>query len=149
MTVVWNYPTRILFGVGSVAEIGSEVERIGGKHALIVTDPGIVEAGLVEHVKKGLKKEKIAYTSFSGISGNPLEKEALAAADAFSAANADIVVAIGGGSSLDVGKIVRLLASHAPPLSQYDDADDGSDRIVAAVPPMIAIPTTAGTGSEV
>src|SRR5690606_26599633 len=106
MPIVWNFPTRILFGEGSVADVGAEVERLEGRHALLVTDPGIIDAGIVDQVGKGLKRSKIAYTVYSGLSTNPTEKEALAAAEAFGGAAADIVVAVGGGAALDVAKLV-------------------------------------------
>lgn len=149
MTAVWSFPTRILFGEGTIEQTGPEARRLGASRALVVTDKGVVAAGLAEIVVEQLRAAKIDAAVFDGISSNPLEKEVHAAADAYRAAEAEIVVAVGGGSPLDVGKLVRLLATHEPPLEQYDDAVDGGVKVVNAVPPMIAIPTTAGTGSEV
>jgi alcohol dehydrogenase class IV len=149
MTVVWSFPTRILFGEDAVADVGAEAKALGGKSALIVTDAGVASAGLIERVTASLDAAEVAHATFDGVSSNPLESEVLSAADAYRHAGANIVVAIGGGSPLDVGKLVRLATTHPLPLAQYDDAKDGSSKITKDVPPMIAIPTTAGTGSEV
>ncbi len=149
MTTVWSFPTRIVFGDGSIETIGAEAKGLGATKALIVADPGVVEAGLVTPVEKGLSAEGIEAVVFDGISSNPLEKELSAATEAFGDAGADLVVAVGGGSPLDVAKLVRLMATHPGPVAQYDDAIGGDAKITGQVPPMIAVPTTAGTGSEV
>jgi len=149
MAVVWNYPTRIVYGDNAATEAAAECKRLCATRALIVTDAGVVKAGLVERVTGPLNKSGIATEVYSGVVGNPRDEHAAAATAAYKAAKADIVIAVGGGSAIDVAKIVRICASHDGPLADYDDARGGSDRIVNAVPPMIAIPTTAGTGSEV
>jgi 4-hydroxybutyrate dehydrogenase len=149
MTVVWNYPTRIVFGEGAAAQSPQEAKRLGGSRALIVTDPGVAKAGIAAHLREILVAAQIPTELFTEISTNPTEAEALAATEAYRGCGADIVIAVGGGAAIDVGKLVRLCASHPPPLGQYDDAAGGSDRIKNGLPPMIALPTTAGTGSEV
>lgn len=149
MPDIWSFPTRILFGEGAVAELGDEAKRLGGDVALIVTDRGIGAAGLLEPVTAALDAAGIDHAVFDGISSNPLEAEVLAASDAYADAEASLVVGVGGGSPLDVAKLVRLLATHEGPLSRYDDAHGGGRHVTEAVPPMIAVPTTAGTGSEV
>lgn len=149
MTVVWNYPTRIVFGTGAVMQTPKELERLGGKRALIVTDPGVAAAGISERVREVLEHARVPASVFTGISTNPTEAEAIAATEAYRAAGADVVIAVGGGAAIDVGKLVRLCASHPLPLAQYDDARNGSEKIRNALPAMIALPTTAGTGSEV
>jgi len=148
-TVVWSFPTRILFGAGSAVRVGEELKALGSKRAFVVTDAGVRGAGLVEPIVESLKAAGIESVVFDGISSNPLEAEVLAATEAYRNAKADGVVALGGGSPLDVGKLVRLAATHPLPLAQYDDAIDGWQKITKPVPPMVAIPTTAGTGSEV
>jgi 4-hydroxybutyrate dehydrogenase len=145
----WNYPTRILFGEGAVRDVGPELKNLGAKHALIVTDPGVNRAGLVEPVRDALNAAGIESTVFDAISTNPSEAEAKAATDAYRKVNADAVVAVGGGAALDVGKMVRILATEPLPLAEYDDAIGGDAKMKAQFPPMIAVPTTAGTGSEV
>ncbi len=147
--VAWSFPTRVLFGVGSAQRVPEEAKALGATKAFLVTDEGVRLAGLVDPVAEALAEAGIECTICDSISSNPLESEVLGAADAFRKAGADLVVAIGGGSPLDVGKLVRLAATHPMPLAQYDDAIGGDAKITEPVPPMIAIPTTAGTGSEV
>jgi alcohol dehydrogenase class IV len=149
MTTVWSFPTRLLFGEGSVAEAGPEARRLGARSALIVTDPGVKEAGLAEEVARALEKAGVVTQTTDDVSTNPTEAEVQAAAEAFAEATADLVVGVGGGAALDVAKLVRLVATHNLPLAEYDDAIGGDAKITQAMPPMIAIPTTAGTGSEV
>lgn len=146
---IWSFPTRIVFGDGSIETIGAEATSLGAKKALIIADQGIVDAGIVATVEKALAEADVESTVFSEISSNPVESELSAATEAYRAAEADLVVAVGGGSPLDVGKLVRLMATHPSPVAQYDDAIGGDAKITGEVPPMIAVPTTAGTGSEV
>ena len=147
--VLWSFPTRVVAGKGAAAQCANEAHQLGGTRVLLVSDRGVESAGLLEPVRKALDEGGIPHTSALGISSNPLESEVLAAAKTFEEFNADLVLAVGGGSVLDVAKLVRLAVTHPEPLAQYDDAIGGSARIVEPVPPMIAIPTTAGTGSEV
>jgi alcohol dehydrogenase class IV len=149
MTTVWSFPTRVVFGDGSIETIGAEAKALDASKALVVADSGVVEAGLVTPVEKALSEEGIEAIVFDGISSNPLEKELVAATEAYGDAGADLVVAVGGGSPLDVAKLVRLMATHPGPVAQYDDAIGGDAKITGQLPPMIAVPTTAGTGSEV
>ncbi len=149
MAVTWNYPTRIVFGAGALAALPDEARKLGATRALVVADPGVTAAGLTERVRSTLENGGIAATAFDGIGENPTDAHATAAIEAYRAAGADLVVALGGGSPLDVGKVVRIGAKNALPLDQYDAFKGGTERITQPVPPMIAIPTTAGTGSEV
>ena len=149
MTTVWSFPTRILFGEGTVAETGPEARRLGARTALIVTDAGVRSAGLVDEVTRSLEKAGIVSVVTDTVSTNPTEAEVQAAAEAFNEAKADIVIGLGGGAPLDVAKLVRLATTHNLPLAEYDDAIGGDSKITQAMPPMIALPTTAGTGSEV
>jgi alcohol dehydrogenase class IV len=146
--VVWNFPTRIVFGAGALARLPDEAKQLGGRRALVVGDPGVVKAGLVERAIEALAAGLITADVFHDIGTNPTGDEALAAAEACKAAAADVIVAIGGGAAIDVAKIVRILATHPAPLARYDAEQGGAD-VTAPLPPMIAIPTTAGTGSEV
>jgi 4-hydroxybutyrate dehydrogenase len=146
---VWNYPTRILFGDGAATDLAAEARALGITRALIVTDPGVVKAGLLAQIERVLDGGEIAHARFDAISSNPTEAESHAATEAYRAAKADGVVAVGGGAALDVAKLVRILATEPLPLGEYDDAKGGDAKMKAAFPPMIALPTTAGTGSEV
>jgi alcohol dehydrogenase class IV len=149
---IWSFPTRIVFGVGAVAETGNEAKRIGASRALVVTDKGVVQAGLARAVEQSLAAAGIAVTTFADVDPNPVERNVYDGVRAFRESGADVIVAVGGGSPLDVGKIIRLKARpgvHERPLVDYDDATGGDAYVTANVPPMLALPTTAGTGSEV
>jgi alcohol dehydrogenase class IV len=149
MTTAWSFPTRILFGEGSVAETGPEARRLGGRKALIVTDRGIRAAGLALEVQRALEKAGVVAEVFDDVGTNPTEAEVNAASAAYASLGADLVVGLGGGAPLDVAKLVRLRASHTLPLAEYDELTGGEAKITQPMPPFIAIPTTAGTGSEV
>lgn len=147
--VTWSFPTRILFGAGAAAKTGDEAGRLRANKALIVTDKGVVKAGLVAPIEASLREAGLDVATFDGVLGNPVEANVHDGVRAFREAEADLVVAVGGGSPLDVGKLIRLGVHHNRPLVDYDDATGGDAFITPNVPPMIAIPTTAGTGSEV
>ncbi len=146
---IWSFPTRIVFGAGAAKQTGAEATRLGCKHALVVTDKGVVGAGLLAPIEGSLREAGIAWTVFDGVLGNPVEANVHDGVRAFVESGADLVLAVGGGSPLDVGKLVRLGIHHHRPLAEYDDAIGGDRLITANVPPMLALPTTAGTGSEV
>lgn len=149
MTISWSFPTRIVFGEGAAGETGAEAKKLGGTHAFVVTDPGVRGAGLVDDIARSVEKAGLATTVYDGVSTNPTEAEVMSAAKAYADSGADLIVGLGGGAPIDVAKLVRLAATHPPPLDQYDDAIGGDAKVTEPVPPMIAIPTTAGTGSEV
>jgi len=144
----WSFPTRILFGNGAVRELGKLAKDLGDT-ALIVTDPGVVKAGVIDAVRKSLDEAGVKHATFDGVHGNPYESDVDEGVAAYRKANAKLVIAVGGGSPLDVGKLVRLMVTHKAPIAQYDDAIGGDAKITKDVPPMLAVPTTAGTGSEV
>jgi alcohol dehydrogenase class IV len=149
---IWSYPTRVVFGVGAVSETGNEAKRLGVSRALLVTDKGVVSAGLTRAVEQSLSEAGVAVTVFADVDPNPVEKNVHDGVRAFRDSRSDIIVAVGGGSPLDAGKIIRLKArpgAHERPLVEYDDAIGGDEHITSNVPPMLALPTTAGTGSEV
>ena len=148
----WSYPTRVVFGAGAARETGNEAKRLGAKSALIVTDKGVVAAGLLAPVEASLRGAGLSVSIFANVEPNPVEANVKEGVDAYRGAGADLVVSVGGGSPLDVGKIIRLRARpgvHERPLVEYDDATGGDAFVTANVPPMLALPTTAGTGSEV
>lgn len=146
---IWSFPTRIIYGVGAIEKIGDEAQRLGAKRALIVTDKGVVKFGMVAPIEQALRAAGIEVAVFDDVLGNPIEKNVHDGVAAFRAHDADLVIAVGGGSPLDVGKLVRLGVKHTRPLVDYDDSTGGDAFITADVAPMIAVPTTAGTGSEV
>jgi alcohol dehydrogenase class IV len=147
--VIWSFPTRVLLGNGAATRCAEEALRLGASRVLLVSDKGVERAGLLDSIRSALDASGLQHRSALEISSNPLEAEVLGATREFDQLKADLILAVGGGSVLDVAKLVRLAATHPGPLAQYDDATGGSDKIKGPLPPMIAIPTTAGTGSEV
>ncbi len=145
----WSFPTRVVFGEGAAAQCANEAHRLGAKRVLLVSDRGVEKTGLLDSIRGALDAAGLPNESALDISSNPLESEVLGAARVFDGFEADLVLGVGGGSVLDVAKLVRLAATHPGPLAEYDDAIGGSEKIVGRLPHMIAIPTTAGTGSEV
>ena len=148
-TTTWSFPTTVVFGNGAIATLGDHIKRIGATRALVVCDPGVVKAGIAERVKKVLEGAGIPALVFDHVDPNPIEPNVLEGVAAFKAHQADVIVSVGGGSPLDVGKLVALKVTHDRPLNEYDDATGGDRFITSNIPPIINVPTTAGTGSEV
>ncbi len=146
--VTWSFPTTILFGAGAVSTLGEHVKRLGVHRALVVCDAGVVAVGIAERVRSLLQEAGVAAEIFDKVAPNPVEENVSDGVAAFGAHGADCVVAVGGGSPLDAGKLIALKVTHHRPLADYDDAIDGG-RFISTVPPIVTIPTTAGTGSEV
>jgi 4-hydroxybutyrate dehydrogenase len=148
-TAVWSYPTRIVFGAGSAAEAGRETKNFVPSRVLLVTDAGVLQAGLARVVQASLEASAIQSQTFSALSSNPTEAEVEAGVAAYRAAKAEGVVAVGGGAAMDVAKLIVVRAKVDKPFEELDDAIGGDRLIPKDLPPVIAIPTTAGTGSEV
>lgn len=147
--VTWSFPTKIVFGAGAVATLGDHVKAAGGTRALVVADAGVVKAGIAERVRKVLDGAGVATMIFDRVDPNPVLKNVTEGVAAYRSHGADIVVSVGGGSPLDAGKLIALKTTHERPLEEYDDAIGGDAHITSNVPPIVTIPTTAGTGSEV
>lgn len=146
---MFAFPTRILFGAGALSELGNEAKRLRIKRALLVTDRGLVQCGIANRIQEQAKRAGIDCRAFDRVDPNPIEENVLEGAEQYQEENCDGVMGLGGGSPLDAAKAIRLRLTHPLPLDQYDDQAQGSERIGPNLPPMIAIPTTAGTGSEV
>jgi 4-hydroxybutyrate dehydrogenase len=147
--VSWAFPTTIVFGAGAVTTVAEHVKRIGAKRALVVCDRGVVKVGIADRVRALLEEGGVAAQVFDEVDPNPVEKNIEAGVAAYRAHGAGCVVALGGGSPLDAGKLIALKVTHDRSLVDYDDAVDGGQFIGPNVPPIVTIPTTAGTGSEV
>jgi alcohol dehydrogenase class IV len=145
----WSFPTTILFGPGAVATLGENVKRAGGSRVLLVSDKGVTRAGITRQVTTILDGAGIFSVLFDDVDPNPVERNIERGVVAYREARADIIVSVGGGAPLDTGKLIGLSATHDRPLVDFDDATGGDRFVTARVPPLIAIPTTAGTGSEV
>ena len=141
----FNTSKSIRFGIGAVKELGNMVRADIGRRVLLVTDPGIIATGLVECALDGLKGADVAVAVFSDVQADPPEDVVMLAMDAARQAGAEGVVGFGGGSSLDVAKLVALLAPGGQELKDaYGVGNAKGPRL-----PLILVPTTAGTGSEV
>lgn len=153
MTVLkgsWNYPTKVWFGPGRIAELPAACAAAGIGKPLVVTDAGLAASDIVAKAARILADAGFSNDTFSQVKGNPTGGNVEAGLAAYRAGGHDGVVAIGGGSALDVGKCVALMAGQTRPLWDFEDVDDWWTRADAdAIAPVVAIPTTAGTGSEV
>ncbi len=141
------YLTHIHIGSDALLQLSSECERIGIRHPLIVSDKGVVAAGLVDRVTATLKGMQC--TLFDDTPSNPTEAMVRRAAEMYRETGCDGMIGVGGGSSIDLAKGAAILATHPGELNTYATIEGGSARITAAAAPLIAVPTTAGTGSEV
>ncbi len=141
------YLTHIHIGADALLQLKSECERIGIRRPLIVSDKGVAAAGIVERVAAAL--EGLPCTIFDDTPSNPTEAMARLAADLYRDSGCDGMIAVGGGSSMDLAKGAAILATHPGELKTYATIEGGSTRITAAAAPVIAVPTTSGTGSEV
>ncbi len=144
MPAIFTFPNRIVFGEGSVRTLAAELERLGVARPLLVTDRGLVATGLVAGIAAGTPGASV----FDEVQANPAEADVLAGLEVYRARGCDGVVGLGGGSAIDAAKAIRLLATHPGRLADYDLTTGGSAKITANLPPMAAVPTTAGTGSE-
>ena len=142
-----TYLTTVRFGFGVLAELPEDLAALGMERLLIVTDRGIAAAGLLERLYAVLGTRPRSV--FDEVPSNPTEEAALRALDQYQSEGCRGLIGFGGGSPIDLAKAVALLAAHPGPLAQYAMIEGGLARITDKVAPVIAIPTTAGTGSEV
>jgi len=142
---IFRMKTKVIYGNNAIKDIGTYVRELKGTRVLIVTDQGIKKAGIVERLIKFLKEENINYTIYDEVVANPpiqvVEKGAKLARET----NTDLIITIGGGSSIDVGKGINVLLTNGGDIKDYI----GVEKVSQPTLPLIAIPTTCGTGSEV
>ncbi|MCL1985040.1 MAG: iron-containing alcohol dehydrogenase [Betaproteobacteria bacterium] len=136
---------RIVFGSGALARIADEVKAAGGKKVAIITDPGLVKTGLVEKLEKFLSAAKVPFVRYDKVEADPRYEIVYDALDVVKKSKADVVIGFGGGSSQDIAKAAAMLARNEGPVERYF----GTDLVPKPGLPLILIPTTAGTGSEV
>ncbi|PHS22567.1 MAG: alcohol dehydrogenase [Robiginitomaculum sp.] len=152
MTVLanWNYPTSISLGAGRIGEVPQECQALEIKRPLIVTDPGLCDLLFVRQLQANCTASDLGVGLFSKVHPNPTGEDIEAGLGIYQQGRHDGVIAIGGGSSLDAGKAIALMAGQSRPLWDFEDVGDNWTRVICSgVAPVIAIPTTAGTGSEV
>jgi len=146
----WNYPTTVLFGEGRIRELPDVLAEAGIANPLFVTDPGLAQLPVVARTLKILDDARVSYGVFSDVKPNPVESNLNAGVKIFRDGGHDGVIAFGGGSALDLGKLIAFMAGQSRPVWDFEDIDDWWTRADAsAIAPIIAVPTTAGTGSEV
>lgn len=145
----FSFPTTIIFGAGSVSELPGALAELGVHRPLVVTDRPLTETAAFTAVEQTLERAGVPRTVFSGVHPNPLDSDVDAALERYTADACDGIVGLGGGSSLDVSKALAVLAAAGGTLATYDVTAGGGERIPDSLPPVIGIPTTAGTGSEV
>jgi len=146
----WSYPTSIRFGAGRISEIADACFVAGIKKPLLVTDRGLAGMEITQKTLNLLDDAGLGRAIFADVHPNPNEKNAAAGVAAYKAGNHDGVIAFGGGSGLDLGKVVAFLAGQSRPIWDFEDIDDWWTRANSdVIAPIVAIPTTAGTGSEV
>ncbi|MBP6404957.1 MAG: iron-containing alcohol dehydrogenase [Proteobacteria bacterium] len=141
------YVTQIQFDYGAVQLLRQECERVGISRPLIVTDQGVKAAGVLQRALDALPGMPVAV--FDQTPSNPTEAAVRAAADMYRVNGCDGLIAVGGGSAIDCAKGVAIAATHDGPLTHYATIEGGSPRITDRAAPLIAVPTTSGTGSEV
>lgn len=142
----WNYPTRILAGPGRIAELPASCAALGMKRPLLVTDGGLKQHPIVRAALASLPSAVL----FGEVKGNPTAENVEAGLLAYRTAEADGVVAFGGGSALDAGKVIAFMSGQRRPMWDFEDIGDWWTRAdPAGIAPVVAVPTTAGTGSEV
>ena len=146
----WSYPTQILFGNGRVKELSDLLKSNGLKRPLFVTDKGLMSQNITKVTLNHIVKNGFEYSLFSNVDPNPNELNLKDGLQVFREGNYDSVIAFGGGSALDLGKMIAFMCGQVREIWDFEDIGDWWKRaIVEKIVPIIAIPTTAGTGSEV
>jgi len=149
-TANWNYPTSVRFGPGRIAELPDACKAAGIQHPLLVTDPGLSALPIVKHAVDLMAAAGMKPGVFSDLRPNPVSKNVDDGISTFHAGGHDGVVAMGGGSALDTGKVIAFQVGQTRPIWDFEDIGDWWTRADSdAIKPIVAVPTTAGTGSEV
>ena len=150
LTGNWNYPTTLRFGAGRIAELPEACRTLGMARPLLVTDPGLADLPMITEALERCRAGGMGIALFSDIKGNPTGANVEAGVAAFRAGDHDGVIAFGGGSGLDAGKAIAFMSGQSRPIWDFEDIGDYWTRAdPAGIAPIVAVPTTAGTGSEV
>jgi alcohol dehydrogenase class IV len=145
----FSFPTLIHFGPGVRKDVGAHLEAQGVRRPLLVTDKGLAALPLPKESMEGVRGAGLEPALFCEIAGNPVESSVRAGVAAYQAHRADGIIGLGGGAALDVAKAIALMATHPGTLFEYEDGRAGARAIDDGLPYWVALPTTAGTGSEV
>jgi len=150
LTANWSYPTAIRFGAGRIAELPAALAAAGIQRPLFVTDPGLVALPIVARTLAILGAAKVPHAVFSKVDGNPTLANLDDGLAAYRHGGHDGVIAFGGGSAMDIGKTIAFMSGQTRPVFDFEDRADWWTRAdPAGIAPIVAVPTTAGTGSEV
>jgi alcohol dehydrogenase class IV len=146
----WNYPTLIRFGAGRIVELPGHCRALGMQRPLLVTDAGLAALPMIGRAAENCRNDGLDCRVFADVQPNPVEANVSAGVAAFRAGGHDGVIAFGGGSALDTAKAIALMVGQVRPIWDFEDREDWFTRVdVAGMVPVVAVPTTAGTGSEV
>jgi alcohol dehydrogenase len=145
MNFAFFAPQRTRFGVGVIAEIGDEIARFGGNRVLVVTDPGLEESGIAERILEIIRGRAAYVAVFDGVVANPMDDDAAKGVSVAADMKADLIIGLGGGSSMDTAKAIAIVLTNGGKPSDYF----GANTLKKPIAPLICVPTTAGTGSEV
>ncbi|MBN9527080.1 MAG: iron-containing alcohol dehydrogenase [Alphaproteobacteria bacterium] len=150
LTANWNYPTSVRFGQGRIAELPQACQAVGMQRPLIVTDPGLSALPMIAEAVAACKAAGLGVGLFDQVKPNPVARNVEDGVAAFRAGKHDGVIAFGGGSALDCGKVIAFMSGQTRPMWDFEDIGDWWTRAdEAGIAPIIAVPTTSGTGSEV
>jgi alcohol dehydrogenase class IV len=136
---------EMIYGVGSLAEVGDAVRRAGGSRALVVSDPGVMAAGWVERAIPYLRAADLSYQVWSDLTSNPKDREVEAGFQRYAESGCDVLVAIGGGSCIDAAKAIAVLSGNGGQILDYE----GIDAVTKPIPPMVMVPSTGGSGADI
>ena len=145
----WNYPTTMWVGENRIKDLGSACKKLNINKPLLVTDKGLAKSKIIEEAVTLLKKENLAVVVFSNVVGNPTGSNVEDGVEFYKKNNCDGVIAFGGGSGLDVGKAIAFMSGQTLSIWEFEDIGDNWSKANSdAIAPIVAVPTTAGTGSE-
>lgn len=136
---------EIIFGTNSICQTGESLRRLGATRVFLVSDPGVENAGWIERIIHYLREQRLEYHLWTQITANPKDHEIHAGVAAYRAKECNAILGVGGGSAIDAAKAIALLSTNEGSIAQYE----GVDKIKHPLPPMVMVPTTAGSGSEV
>jgi 1,3-propanediol dehydrogenase len=136
---------EVIFGVGTLSEVGGAIRRVGGRRPMLVSDPGVLAAGWVERAMPYLADVHVQWRLWHDLTPNPKDVEVQAAFESYVESGCDALLAIGGGSCIDLAKAVAIVSGNGGHILEYE----GIDRATSPIPPMVMVPTTGGSGSDV
>jgi alcohol dehydrogenase class IV len=136
---------EVIFGIGTLAEVGGAIRRVGGRRPMLVSDPGVLAAGWVERATPHMADVGVECRLWHDLTPNPKDFEVQAAFESYAESGCDALLAIGGGSCIDLAKAVAIISGNGGQILDYE----GIDRATSLIPPMVMVPTTGGSGSDV